>query len=299
MHHKKLTVGASIRESYRFLATHMDDFFRLASGPLFLWVVIKLTEQILLHEKDITFNSIYLLNLVTASFAIAWYRQYLLGAQHATYGQLLKSGFNGRAFSIRRFGRTLMRILMISLALLVPTLVLSISLMVYYQGQGVFVSEELIQQLAVKSTMVVMIIFSPILVRLSLFTAGLALGRTSLNFSDIWKSTRGYTITLWWVALRAFLPLALYTYVLTLLLHKTSDKLDIHYIATTLLIEGLAGALTFVMLAIVVAANAEAFRILIGVRDGDAPHRKDAGPRRDNAVKISADEKHLTGQQAE
>lgn len=285
MHNKKLTVGASIRESYRFLAAHISDFGRLILGPLVLWVLIKVTEQVLLHTQQIEFNSIYLMNLVTAAFAIVWYRQFLLGATHATYGQLLKKGFNGRSFSLRRFGRTLLRIIVISFALLVPTLLLSISMMLYYQGQGVHFSELAIQELAIKSTLVIMMVFSPLLARLSLFTAGLALGRTSLRFRDIWKSTRGYTVTLWWVALRAFLPLSLYTYVLTFLLREAAERMNIHYIAATIVIETLAGFLTFIMLAIVVAANAEAFRILIGVRDGDAPHRSDSGtPRTTTAV---------------
>ena len=118
-----------------------------------------------------------------------------------------------------------------------------------------------------------MLVFSPILIRLSLYAAGFALGRTSLRMQDIWKRTRGYTVTLWWVTLRAFLPLSIYSYILTLFLDVMSEKLSINYIVSTIIIETLAGFLTFMILAIVVAANAEAFRILIGVRDGDVPHR--------------------------
>ncbi len=281
---KRLTVGASITESYRFLAGHLPHFFRLIYGPLILWVVVTLARQILHNEYDIQINSIYFLNIITAAFAVVWYRQFLLGSDKASYRLLLKSGFNGNPVSLMRFGRAILRIIVIALALLVPTLLLSISMMIYYQGQGVYFTESFIQDLAIKSTLVVMLVFSPIFVRLSLYTAGFALGRTSLSFGQVWKQTRGYTVTLWWVAIRGFLPLSIYSYVITWLLGRLTEKLALDYIVATLLIETLTGFLTFMVLAIVVAANAEAFRILIGVRDGDAPHRSDAGlPREEKS----------------
>ncbi|MBL4801775.1 MAG: hypothetical protein JKY45_07755 [Emcibacter sp.] len=276
MNEPKITVGASITESYRFLAEHMPHFFRLIYGPLFLWVLVKIAEQILITEYDIQIKNNYMLHLFTAAFAIVWYRQFLLGADHATYRQMLKNGFSGKQFTLKRFGRMVIRITIITLALLVPTLIISMSIMVYYLGQGVHFSESVIQELAVKSTFIVMVVFSPILVRLSLYTAGFALGRTSLSFRQVWQQTRGYTATLWWVAIRGFLPLGLYSYTTTWLLTQVMERLSVHYILSTFLIESLTGFLTFLMLAIVVAANAEAFRILVGVRDGDVPHRKDA-----------------------
>lgn len=277
MRQQKLAVESSITESYRFLAGHMPHFFRLIYGPLTLWVLVKLTEEILAKEYDIHINGNNFLHLFTAAFAIVWYRQFLLGANNASYRLLLKNGFTGNQFTLKRFGRALLRITVITLALLVPTLMVSISMMVYYHGQGVQFSEDAIQQLALKSTFIVMMIFSPIFVRLSLYTAGFALGRTALSFRQVWRQTRGYTVTLWWAAIRGFLPLSIYSYILTWFLHEVAEKMSIHYIISTFLIETLAGFLTFMMLSIVVAANAEAFRILIGVRDGDTPHRDDAG----------------------
>lgn len=276
----KLSVGGSITESYRFFAGHLPHFFRLMYGPLLLWVVIKVVDRVLREEQIAAFDSSYLLHVVTAAFAIAWYRQFLLGAEHTSYWGLVKKGFSGRRFTFRSFGRTLLRILVVSLALLVPTLIISISMMLYLQGQGTALSADLINELAVKSTLVVMMIFSPIFARLSLFTAGLALGRSSLGFWEVWKKTRGYTVTLWWVALRGFLPLSIYSYVITWLLWELADAVAAPYLPATIFIEGIAGLLTFMMLAILVAANAEAFRILIGVREGDAPHREDAGKPR-------------------
>lgn len=275
MNEQKLTVGSSITESYRFLAGHMSHFFRLIYGPLILWLLVMVTEKILFIEHNIQINSIYFLNIITAAFAIVWYRQFLLGADNASYRQLFKSGFSGGPLSIKTVGRVLVRIIVVSLALLIPTLILSTGMMAYYHGQGVPFSERFIQELAIKSTLVVMLIFSPIFVRLSLYTAGFALGRGSLSFQDVWRRTRGYTVTLWWLTIRAFLPLSIYSYILTWFLGAVTKELSVNYILSTLLIESLAGFMTFLMLAIVVAANAEAFRILIGVRDGDVPHRND------------------------
>lgn len=281
MREQKLTAAASIAESYHFLAGHWPHFFRLIYGPLFLWVAVKLTEQILVTEYNIRINSKNFLPLFTAAFAIVWYRQFLLGAEYASYRLLLQKGFSGSRFTLKRFGRALVRISIITLALLVPALMISIGMMFYYQGNGVQLSESALQELAIKSTFIVMMIFSPILVRLSLYTAGFALGRTSLGFRQVWEQTRGYTVTLWWITIRGFLPLSIYSYILTWFLHDVTDKMSVNYIISTVLIETLAGFLTFMMLAIVVAANAEAFRILIGTRNGDTPHREDAGlPRK-------------------
>ena len=289
MQKQELTVGSSIAESYRFLTSHLPHFFRLIYGPLFLWVAVKLTEQILLREYNIQINGNNFLHLFTAAFAIVWYRQFLLGTDYGSYRQLLKKGFTGNPFTLKRFGRALVRVVIITLALLVPAMIISMGLMVYYLGQGVEFSESVIKELALKSTFIVMVAFSPILVRISLYTAGFALGRDSLSFRQVWKQTQGYTVTLWWIAIRGFLPLSIYSYILTWFLNKVAANLAINYIISTALIESLAGVLTFMMLAIVVAANAEAFRILIGVRDGDTPHREDAGqPRKERRKKSRA-----------
>lgn len=280
VHTQKLAVGSSITESYRFLATHMPHFFRLIYGPILLWVLVQVTEQVLNREYDIAFNGKNILHLFTAAFAIVWYRQFLLGGDYASYRMMLKKGFTGKQFTLKRFGRAVIRITVISLALLVPALIISISIMLYYNSQGVIFTEDLIQQLATKTTLIVMLIFSPIMVRLSLYTAGFALGRDSLSFRQVWQQTRGYTATLWWMTLRGFLPLTIYSYILTWFLHQIMENMAVHYVLSTILIESLTAFLTFMMLAIVVGANAEAFRILIGTRDGDTPHREDSGTPR-------------------
>ncbi|PCI32898.1 MAG: hypothetical protein COB54_05785 [Alphaproteobacteria bacterium] len=259
----------------------MPHFFRLIYGPLILWVLVKVTEQVLNREYDIAFNGKNILHLFTAGFAIVWYRQFLLGSDYASYRLMIKKGFTGKQFTLKRFGRAVIRITVITLALLVPAMIISIGIMLYYSSQGVIFTEDIIQQLATKTTFIVMLLFSPIMVRLSLYTAGFALGRTSLGFRQVWTQTRGYTATLWWMTIRGFLPLTIYSYILTWFLHRIMQEMAVHYILSTVLIESLTAFLTFMMLAIVVAANAEAFRILIGTRDGDTPHRDDSGPARE------------------
>ncbi|MCF6195229.1 MAG: hypothetical protein L3J50_00895 [Emcibacter sp.] len=284
MSNQKISVGASISESYKFLMGHMPHFFRLIYGPLILWVSVKLGEQILAREYGIQINGNNILHLFTAAFAIVWYRQFLLGADYASYRLMLKKGFSGSHFTLQRAWRAAVRITVITLVLLVPTLLVSMGMMIYFAQQGVQFSDELIQDLAIKSTFIVMVIFSPILVRLSLYTAGFALGRTSLSFKQLWQQTRGYTATLWLVAIRGFLSLSLYNYCLTWFLNIAMARMAAHYIISTIVVETLAAFLTFMMLAIVVAANAEAFRVLIGVRQGDAPHRTDSGRRREDVA---------------
>ncbi|MCF8473321.1 MAG: hypothetical protein K9G26_01385 [Emcibacter sp.] len=275
---RKFTVNHSITGSYSFFIHHLPHFFRLIYGPLIGWVVTKVMAEIMLHRYNIQINSSYIIPLFTSAFAIVWYRQFLLGTQFASYRLLLKKGFSDQPFDWNRLWRTGVRIIAISMALLVPTLIISISMMLYYQSKGIFISEHTIQELAIKSTFVVMLIFSPIFVRLSLYTAGFALGRTSLSFMDIWRRTRGYTVTLWWVALRGFLPLSIYSYIITQLLEKLAGRISAHYIISTIFIETLAGFLTFMMLAVVVAANAEAFRVLVGVRSDDRSHKDTTHP---------------------
>lgn len=278
-----LKIEASIKESYHFLTTHIRHFVRLSVGPLVCWLLIKLAEKILKIEYQIHFDGGYLLSFISAAFAIVWYRQFLMGTKYASYLHLLKNGFSGDGFSASRLGRFLMRVIIITLVLIIPTLILSIGTMLYLKSQGIGVSQEVIRDIAAKSTIVVMLIFSPALVRLSLFTAGLALGRHAMTMKEVWQRTQGYTVLLWWLSIRAFLPLTIYTFLFTWLLKEASKHLDLHYFWHTLVIEIPAGILTFIMLAIVVAVNGEAFRHLIGVRKGDVPHRTDAGPSREGA----------------
>lgn len=259
----------------------MQHFLRLSCVPVILWAASRLLEKILFFEYGIIFDSNILLACITASFALVWYRQFLLGSELATYRGLFKKGFSGGNFTLARLFRSFLRIFVITLALVIPTLIISISVMVYYAFQGVILDDVAIEDLAIKATFSVMLLASPALARLSLYTVGVALGRRSMKVGDVWEKTRGTSLVLGLLVLRAFLPLAIYTKMLSWLLERIAERLEMHYVWASLLVNIPTGFLTLMMLAIVVAANAEVFRILIGFRAGDAPHRPDAGPVRD------------------
>lgn len=260
---------------------HFNDFLRLTWGALILWVLVKTSEAVLLNEYAIQFDGRYLLSIITAGFALVWYRQFLLGPEQATYSLMIKHGFGSRGVSLMRIGRSIIRILLISVILMIPTMLLSAALLIFYGYIGETYSNQLMNDIVIKSTFIVMFAFSPILVRLSLLTVGFALGRKSMRMRQIWEQTRGYGMSLWLLVMRAFLPLSIYGYLVDWCLQEMTSHTTFHYLLTELIINIPAGIVTFVLLAIVVTANAEAFRILIGVREGDAPHRPDAGQKRD------------------
>lgn len=282
MSSENIKVGFFIAASYDFLITHMWHFLRLSFVPMLLWAAARLLQEVLLQEYGIIFDSNILLACITASFALVWYRQFLLGSELATYRGLFKRGFSGDNFSISRLARSGFRICVITLALIIPTLIISISVMVYYNLQGVKFDQAAIRELAIQSTFGVMLMASPVLARISLYTVAVALGRRSMRLRDVWEKTKGFSLILAVLVFRAFLPLAIYTQVLSWLLENIATRLEMHYVWASLLVNIPAGFLTLMMLSIVVASNAEAFRILIGFREGDAPHRPDAGvPRSD------------------
>ncbi|WP_417316691.1 hypothetical protein [Emcibacter sp.] len=290
MSQKVFQVNSSIAESYNFFLTHLPHFVRLAAGPFILWISFKTLEKVLLNEYGIIFDTTYVVSLITAAFALVWYRQFLLGATHATYANLVAQGFRGGNFSLLRLGKSILRVGIITLALVVPTIMLSLAALLIYQADGHPFSRAELNELVLKCTIVVMVLVSPLLVRLSLYSAGMALGRRNMKLSHIWQKTSGFTFALWMMSFRAFLPISLYAWVLSWMLGEIVANVEMHYLLAVLVVNVPAALMTFFMLAIVVAANAEAFRVLIGVRDGDAPHREDSGVPRDQS------EEHAAGQ---
>ncbi|MFC7048178.1 hypothetical protein [Emcibacter nanhaiensis] len=286
MSKRAFQVGSSIAESYNFFLNHLPHFFRLVTGPFILWIFFKGLEKILIHEYGIKFDTTYVVSLFTASFALVWYRQFLLGAQHASYTRLVAQGFQGGNFSLLRLGRSVLRIVVIAAALVVPTIVLSIIALLLFNGAGEPMTKKELHELVFKCTVVVMVLVSPLLVRFSLLSAATALGRRNMRLRHIWQKTSGFTFALWMMTFRAFLPISLYAWVLSWMLKEIVANVEMHYLWAVLVVNVPASLMTFFMLAIVVAANAEAFRVLIGVREGDAPHRADAGkPRTENVAR--------------
>jgi uncharacterized membrane protein YdjX (TVP38/TMEM64 family) len=74
---------------------------------------------------------------------------------------------------------------------------------------------------------------------------------------------------LWHLTLRAFLPFALYNYLVMGQIREAIAQYDLHYFWASLLTNIPTIFIIYIMLAIVIVANSEAFKILFGIRDGE------------------------------
>ncbi len=262
----EISISGAITGSYLFFMSHFNHFIRLAWVPLLIWVMVELACDYALNEYGLIYDSMVPRAIVSAAFALVWYRQFLMGEQYATYDQLFDHVVSPGVFNFYSLIRSIARIVITTIILFVPTLMLSISFLFYQYSQGILMDEAAIQDAAFKSTTLVILLFSPILVRLSLYTVGVALGRRKMSLRDIWKKTSGSTWVLWLLILRAFLPITLYTYFITWAFETIARKLGMGYFWTSLFVNVPTGFLTLMMLAIVVAVNGEAFKVMVGVR---------------------------------
>lgn len=262
----EISISGAITGSYLFFMSHFNHFVRLAWVPLLIWVLIELGCDYALNEHGLVFDSMVPRAIISAAFALVWYRQFLMGEKYATYDQLFDHVVTPGVFNLYSLLRSIARIVMTTIILFVPTLMLSISFMFYQYSQGILMDEAAIQDVAFRSTTLVILLFSPILVRLSLYTVGIALGRKTMSLRDIWKKTSGSTWVLWILILRAFLPITLYTYFITWAFETISKKLTMDYFWSSLIVNVPTAFLTLMMLAIVVAVNGEAFKIMVGIR---------------------------------
>ncbi|HRW29522.1 MAG: hypothetical protein KDF58_02710 [Alphaproteobacteria bacterium] len=263
----EISINATISQSYLFFMGHFKHFLRLAIIPIIFWVLIELGCDYALHEYKMILDPTVSRAIICAAFALVWYRQFLMGEKYATYSQLFDHVVSPGVFNIDSLLRSVARIIITTAILFVPTLMLSLSFMVYQFSQGVVMDQLAIQNVAIKSTSIVILLFSPILVRLSLYTVGVALGRRSMSLREVWHKTTGRTWGLWLLIFRAFLPITLYTYFITWAFEKIARSLDINYLWSSIIINVPTAFLTFMMLSIVVAVNGEAFRILVGIRE--------------------------------
>lgn len=262
----EISISGAITGSYLFFMSHFNHFLRLAWLPLLIWVMVELACDYALNEYGLIYDSMVPRAIVSAAFALLWYRQFLMGEKYATYDQLFDHVVSPGVFNLYSLIRSIARIVITTIILFVPTLMLSISFLFYQYSQGMLMNEAAIQDAAFKSTTLVILLFSPILVRLSLYTVGVALGRRKMSLRDIWKRTSGSTWVLWLLILRAFLPITLYTYFITWAFETIARKLGMDYFWTSLFVNVPTGFLTLMMLAIVVAVNGEAFKVMVGVR---------------------------------
>ena len=262
----EISINGAVARSYLFFMSHFNHFLRLSFFPILTWVALELFVEYAQVEYGMGYDSMVPRALVSAAFALVWYRQFLMGEKYATYGQLFDHVVTPGVFNIYSLLRSITRITLTTIILFVPTLMLSISYMFYQYSQGILVDDAAIQDIAFRSTALVILLFSPILVRLSLFTVGVALGRRSMSLRNVWSKTKGYTWVLWVLILRAFLPITLYTYFITWAFERISQHLVMNYMWSSLFINVPTAFLTFMMLAIVVAVNGEAFKLLFGIR---------------------------------
>lgn len=240
---------------------------KLSIVPMLLWIVLNVSSEILLIEYGIVFNHLIPRAFVSATFALVWYRKFLLGTEHGSYGKLYTHLKSSRTFSIASFFKSILRVAIIAIVILVPTLMISLAAVLYQISQGVTVTNEMIEQMVQITTFIVLLTVSPILIRFSFYSASIALGRRKTRFRDVWRKTTGYTWNLWHLVIRAFLPLSLYTYALNEGFSKIAAKFELSYVSASLLINVPSAFMVFMMLAIVVAANATAFKQIFGTRD--------------------------------
>jgi hypothetical protein len=262
----KISINGVISQSYTFFTNNLGQFVKLAMIPTLLWICSELVNEYLSVEYSIFYNNTYIRAIISASFALIWYRQFLMGTEQATYRKLFKHVISSRSFSLDSFIKTILRVTLLTIVLVVPGLLLSISIMIYTVSQGVILDDVLIQEIALNSTAAIFLLLSPILIRLSLYSVGIALGRRNVSFREVWIKTKGYTWVLWLLTLRAFLPISLYSYCLTIGFGEMADNFELNYLLKSLFINIPAGIFTFILLAVVVAANGEAFKVIFGIR---------------------------------
>lgn len=247
---------------------HFADFVRLSFVPMIIWVSAEFLCDYMIYYYGVQLNPMVPRAMASAAFALVWYRQFLMGAEHATYLQLIDHVLSPGVFDLSSLFMSALRIILTTIILFVPTLLISVSLMLYQYSQGVLINNEVIQDIAFQSTAMVILLFSPVMVRLSFFTVGVALGRRRMSLKEIWKGTSGYTVSLWLLMLRAFLPITLYTYFITWAFEKIANRFSVDFLSISLLVNIPSAFFTFMLLAIIVGVNGEAFKLLFGIRSG-------------------------------
>mgnify|MGYP000554306737 FL=1 len=245
---------------------HFSDFMRLSFIPIFIWVGAEFLSDYQMYYYGIQLNPTVPRAMATAAFALVWYRQFLMGAEHATYLQLIDHVLRPGVFDWSSLIYSIFRIILTSIILFVPMLLISVSLMLYKASQGILINNEVVQDIAVQSTTAIMLLLSPVLVRLSFYTVGVALGRRNMSMRSIWRGTSGYTISLWLLMLRAFLPITLYTYFISWAFEVIALRLSVDFMVMSLLVNIPSAFFTFMLLAIIVGVNGEAFKLLFGIR---------------------------------
>ncbi|MCC3861943.1 hypothetical protein [Pseudemcibacter aquimaris] len=263
----ELSITEVMRLSYNFLTSHYGLFLKLSSIPILLWVWIGIISDFLYLEIGFENQIGVLRAFLSAAFALVWYRHFLMGTEYASYKELYKtmraSGFLG----MDAFFKACLRFVIITFALIVPALIISIATMIFQASNGVELTDQFVTSIVSNSVFLVFLLLSPVIIRLSFLSAARALGRKTVDFKMIWNKTKGYTWTIWHLIFRAFLPLSIITFLFRNSAENIVRQANVDVYVADILVELPTAFLTFVMLAIVVAANASAFKYLFGARE--------------------------------
>lgn len=261
-----ISITALIRTSYKFFSSHFRHFLKLAALPILVWVLVELFRDYLLFEYGLIYDSRVANGMASAAFVLVWYRKFLMGDQQATYSHLFDNVISPGVFNILFFFKFIARIVIVTAILVVPALIISLCIMGYHLSQGEVINAALLNEIIMYSTLLAIFFFSPVMVRLSFYGVGVAVGRKEIGYREVWKKTKGYTWELWHLLLRAVLPVGMYNYFLTNAFKKIAYQWELDYIWASLLINIPAAFFTFMMLAIVVVANGGAYKQLFGIR---------------------------------
>ncbi|MDG1437476.1 MAG: hypothetical protein P8P98_00770 [Emcibacteraceae bacterium] len=178
----EISITAIVAHSYNFLTTHFMMFLKLSAGPILIWSSFELLFDYLYFEHDIKYESGLPRIFSTAAFVLIWYRYYLLGEGQATYKKLFGHMRRTSIFSARMFILSIARMVITIVAIIIPTLGISLYMMYNYHAGGGALTDQVIVSLVNKSVFFVGLVLSPIFVRLSLFSVAVALGRSKTTF---------------------------------------------------------------------------------------------------------------------
>ncbi|MDG1858829.1 MAG: hypothetical protein P8I94_06995, partial [Emcibacteraceae bacterium] len=225
----------------------------------------------LLFEHGKKYDSSIARVLCTAAFIMLWYRFTLFGKEQTSYGKLFKHMRKSSVFSSKMFFASLGRVVITTAAMIIPTMAISLFMIYHHTEAGGEITGTFLKTITQQSAFMVSLMLSPIFVRLSFFSIAVSLGRATTTFREVWSITKGYTGVLWHLIFRAFLSLALYNYFVMSGIKRMVESYELHYFWTNLLVTLPAIFLIYIMLAIVIVANSEAFKILFNITEDETP----------------------------
>ena len=128
---QKISVTDVLRLSYTYFIDHFLLFIKLSILPMLLWIALKVLSEILHIEYGIKFNHLIARAFVSAAFVLVWYRKFLWGMEHGSYGKLYDHLRTSRTINIATILYSILRIIIIAVVIFVPILITSLAAVVY------------------------------------------------------------------------------------------------------------------------------------------------------------------------